>query len=71
MKLFKIEAHFKTKHKGRYGVDVIVHAKTKAAAEEHVAGKFTGCKIVSSIELKGTATKHFVIADLVVDEPKT
>lgn len=64
MNLFKIEARFKTKHRGRYGVELVVHARTKAAAEAHVRRRYTGCTIERTITLPNV-TKHFVVADLV------
>ncbi|HYR35949.1 MAG TPA: hypothetical protein VEQ87_16780 [Burkholderiales bacterium] len=67
MKLFKIEVRFKRLRRGRTGLEAIVHAKSKAAAEKHVEKRFTRCEIVSTIELDGTASKHFVIADVVDD----
>lgn len=59
-----IEVKFKRKKRGRVGAATVVHAKTRAAAESKIAGKFTGCTIESVIELKGTEPKYFVIADL-------
>lgn len=64
MKLFKAEVKFKRKRAGRYGVDVIVHAKSRAAALKHLAVKYPGCEISPPIDL-GKEPKHFAIADLV------
>jgi hypothetical protein len=64
MKLFKIELRIKRKHGDRNGVDTVVHARSRAAAEKYLGGKCVGSQIVSVIDL-GTASKHFVIADLV------
>jgi hypothetical protein len=66
MKLFKIEIRFTHRRKGRTGVDTVVHAKSRAAAEAYVLGKFTGCEIAKTIELEN-APKHFVVADVVDD----
>lgn len=63
MKLFKIELRLKRKRHGRTGLEVIVHASSRAIAEEYLADKYTGCRIGSVIELENVS-KHFVIADL-------
>jgi hypothetical protein len=39
MKLFLIEVLFKNKRRRRYDVDLIVHANSKAAAENLARGK--------------------------------
>jgi hypothetical protein len=65
MKLFLIEVHFKNKRRRRYGVDLIVHANSKAAAENLVRGKYLGCTVAHLLQLKGDRPKRFVIADLV------
>lgn len=64
MKLFKAEVTFKNKRRGRLGVDVLVHAKSRSAAEKHLAGKYSGCTVGQLIDL-GNRTKHFALADLV------
>jgi len=66
VKLFKAEVQFRRKRAGRYGADVIVHARSRAAAENHLRRKYIACQLTSLVDL-GTATKHFVIADLVED----
>ena len=43
MKLFKAEVQFKRKRAGRYGADVIVHARSRAAAENQLRGKYVPC----------------------------
>jgi hypothetical protein len=67
MKLFKAELSFKSKRGGRAGVELIVHARSRATVEDYLRGKYTACKIVSVIQLSSTVTKHFVIADLIDD----
>lgn len=67
MKLFKVEVRFKRKRRGRYGLEAIVHARSRAAAERFIAGKYTGCTIERTIPLDGARPKHFVIADWLVD----
>lgn len=64
MKLFKLEVKFKHRRRGRTGAEAIVHARTAKAARDYLAGKFTGCEIVSAIELP-SVPKHFIVADLV------
>jgi hypothetical protein len=63
MKLFKIEVRFKNRRNGRVGADVIVHAKSQAAAEQHLLSRYAGCQIVHTVKLENVP-KHFVLADL-------
>ncbi len=64
MKLFKVELKFKRRRRGRYGAELIVHARSRAVVEDYLRGKYVDAQIVTVIDL-GAATKHFVIADLV------
>ena len=64
MKLFKVEVRFKRKRDGRTGVDTIVHAASREAAEAYVLGKYPGGTILGTVEFDDEP-KHFVIADLV------
>lgn len=65
MKLFKAEVQFKRARRGRTGVEVLVHARTKTAARKLLAGKYTGGKVLGIADLGATEAKHFVLADLV------
>lgn len=64
MKLYKVEVTFKNRKRGRSGVDVIVHASSKAATRRFLAGKYAGATLGEIHALPATATKHFVLADL-------
>lgn len=55
----------KNKRRQRYGVDLIVHVNSKAAAENLARGKYLGCTVAHLLELKGDPPMRFVIADLV------
>lgn len=61
MKLFLIDVKFKKRP--RSGRQVVVHAKTKAAAETHVGARYPGCELLKTIELPNVP-KHFVVYDL-------
>jgi len=63
MRLFKIEVKFKRKRRGRIGVDTVVHARSRKAAEKWITGKYTGCTI-ESVHALNNAPRHFVLADL-------
>jgi hypothetical protein len=63
MKLFKIQVQFTYRRAGRTGAEVIVHARSSAAAEKLVQRKFPKCEISKALDL-GPTPKHFVIADL-------
>lgn len=54
---------FKRKRRGRTGVEAIVHAKTKAAAEKFISSKYQGSTLERTVEL-GNKHCHFVVADL-------
>jgi hypothetical protein len=64
MKLFKAEVRFKRKHHDRTGVELVVHARSRAAAEKHIGTRYPASELEHIVELN-SETKHFVIADLV------
>jgi hypothetical protein len=65
VQLYLINVMFKNRRRARYGAELVVHAKSKPAAESHVKSKYAGCTIDRTIPLESAKPKHFVIADLV------
>lgn len=64
MKLFKAEVRFKRRTRDRAGVELVVHARSRAAAEQHIGNRYPASELEHIVELK-SETKHFVVADLV------
>ena len=64
MKLFLIEVKFKRRRRDRYGAEVLVHERSRAAAERYVTNRYIGCEILHTSTLENVP-KHFILSDLV------
>lgn len=64
MKLFLFDVHTTGTKRRRRTYQVLVHAKTEAAATAHLEKRFTKCAIDRCIKVDGTVSKHFNLGEI-------